>query len=89
MIVASFLTKLCQVHWKTGERHFWDTLVDADLASNVLNWQWVAECGADAAPYFRIFTPVTQSKKFDKDGSYIRRWVPVLKNLSAKQIHTP
>ena len=89
MIVASFLTKHCQVHWKTGERHFWDTLVDADLASNILNWQWVAGCGADAAPYFRVFNPVTQSKKFDKDGSYIRRWVPELKNLSAKQIHTP
>tara|TARA_R110002095_G_scaffold212076_1_gene200864 strand:- start:44 stop:1324 length:1281 start_codon:yes stop_codon:yes gene_type:complete len=89
MIVASFLTKHCQVHWKTGERHFWDTLVDADLASNVLNWQWVAGCGADAAPYFRIFNPVTQSKKFDKDAYYIRRWIPELKNLSAKQIHTP
>lgn len=89
MIVASFLTKNCLIHWRTGEDHFWDTLVDADLASNVLNWQWVAGCGADASPYFRIFNPVTQSKKFDPDGTYIRHWVPELKNLSNKQIHTP
>ncbi len=89
MIVASFLTKHCQVHWKTGEEHFWDSLVDADLASNVLNWQWVAGCGADAAPFFRIFNPVTQSKKFDPQGAYIRQWVSELKDLSPKQIHTP
>ncbi len=89
MIVASFLTKHCLIHWRTGEGHFWETLVDADLASNVLNWQWVAGCGADAAPYFRIFNPVTQSKKFDPAGTYIRRWVPELTSLSDKQIHTP
>lgn len=89
MIVASFLTKHCLIHWKAGESHFWETLVDADMANNVLNWQWVAGCGADAAPYFRIFNPITQSKKFDPDGLYIRQWVPELKSLSNKQVHTP
>lgn len=89
MIVASFLTKHCLIHWKAGESHFWETVVDANMANNVLNWQWVAGCGADAAPYFRIFNPVTQSKKFDPDGLYIRQWVPELKSLSNKQVHTP
>ena len=89
MIVASFLTKNCGLHWLDGARWFWDTLVDADLANNSLNWQWVAGCGADAAPYFRIFNPVTQGQKFDPEGHYIKRWLPELSGLNAAQIHTP
>ncbi|TDY00921.1 cryptochrome/photolyase family protein [Thiohalophilus thiocyanatoxydans] len=89
MIVASFLTKNGMVHWKKGAEWFWDTLVDADLAANSMNWQWVAGCGVDAAPYFRIFNPVTQSQKFDKNGLYIRRWVPELAKLPNKYIHEP
>jgi deoxyribodipyrimidine photo-lyase len=89
MIVASFLTKNGMLHWKKGAEWFWDTLVDADLAANSMNWQWVAGCGVDAAPYFRIFNPVTQSQRFDKEGLYIREWVPELKNLSNKYIHEP
>jgi deoxyribodipyrimidine photo-lyase len=76
MIVASLLIKHLGIHWREGERWFWDTLVDADLANNTLNWQWVAGCGADAAPYFRIFNPITQAKRFDPDDSYVRKWVP-------------
>jgi deoxyribodipyrimidine photo-lyase len=76
MIVGSFLVKNLQIHWLEGARWFWDTLVDADLASNTLGWQWVAGCGADAAPYFRVFNPDTQREKFDADGAYVRRWVP-------------
>src|SRR5689334_16193024 len=64
------------VHWQDGARWFWDTLVDADLANNTLNWQWVAGCGADAAPYFRIFNPEIQARRFDPEGVYVRRWVP-------------
>lgn len=89
MIVASFLTKHMGVHWHRGEAWFWDTLVDADPASNAAGWQWVAGCGADASPYFRIFNPVLQSKKFDADGAYIRTYVPALKSLSAQYIHAP
>ncbi|MDR9437057.1 MAG: deoxyribodipyrimidine photo-lyase, partial [Thiohalophilus sp.] len=89
MIVASFLTKNGMQHWKKGAEWFWDTLVDADLAANSMNWQWVAGCGVDAAPYFRIFNPVTQSQKFDKQGLYIRRWVPELTGLPNKHIHEP
>ncbi len=89
MIVASFLTKNGMVHWKEGAKWFWDTLVDADLAANSMNWQWVAGCGVDAAPYFRIFNPVTQSQKFDKQGLYIRQWVPELADLPNKHIHEP
>lgn len=89
MIVASFLCKNCLLHWRTGANWFWDTLVDADLAQNTMNWQWVAGCGVDAAPYFRIFNPVTQSKKFDAEGHYIRRWCPELGKLRAKHIHSP
>lgn len=74
MVTASFLTKNLLVDWRVGEAWFWDTLVDADAASNPFNWQWVAGCGADAAPYFRIFNPVTQEKKFDPDGVYVERW---------------
>jgi deoxyribodipyrimidine photo-lyase len=78
MVVASLLVKNLLVPWQEGARWFWDTLVDADLANNTLNWQWVAGCGADAAPYFRIFNPLTQAKRFDPEGTYVRRWVPEL-----------
>lgn len=87
MAVASFLVKNMMVDWRVGEQWFWDTLVDADPANNAANWQWVAGSGADAAPYFRIFNPVTQSRKFDPEGGYLRRWVPELR--SAKHIHEP
>ena len=89
MIVASLLTKNAGIHWQLGARWFWDTLVDADLAQNSLNWQWVAGCGVDAAPYFRIFNPVLQSQKFDPRGEYIRRWVPELVALPTDYIHQP
>ena len=87
MSVSSFLVKHLLQHWMHGARWFWDTLVDADLASNTLGWQWSAGCGADAAPYFRIFNPVLQGEKFDADGAYVRRWVPELANVPAKWIH--
>ena len=89
MVVASFLCKDLLIHWQAGAKWFWDTLLDADLASNSASWQWCAGCGADAAPFFRIFNPTTQSEKFDSDGLYIRRWVPELKNLPNKYIHSP
>ncbi len=89
MVCASFLTKHLLIHWHHGANWFWDTLVDADLANNSCGWQWVAGCGADAAPYFRIFNPITQSKKFDAKGNYIRRWVPELAGLDTKYIHEP
>jgi deoxyribodipyrimidine photo-lyase len=81
MVVASYLCKHMRQHWLEGARWFWDTLVDADLASNTLGWQWVAGTGADAAPYFRVFNPVAQAQKFDPDGRYIARWVPELAAL--------
>ncbi|AGG87383.1 cryptochrome/photolyase family protein [Rhodanobacter denitrificans] len=89
MIVASFLTKNLRQHWQHGARWFWDTLVDADLANNTLGWQWVAGCGADAAPYFRVFNPVTQAKKFDPDGIYLRRWLPELAEAPLALLHEP
>jgi len=89
MVAASFLTKHLGIRWQHGARWFWDTLVDADLASNSLNWQWVAGCGADAAPYFRIFNPVRQSERFDGEGDYLRRWLPELAALPARWIHQP
>ena len=89
MIVASLLVKNLLIPWQQGEDWFWDTLVDADLANNAASWQWVAGSGADAAPYFRIFNPVTQSRKFDAAGGYIRRWVPELAQLPDKHIHAP
>lgn len=89
MVVASFLVKDLLIPWQEGAKWFWDTLVDADLANNTLGWQWTAGCGADAAPYFRIFNPVTQGKKFDPKGDYVRRWVPELAKLSEKWIHRP
>ena len=89
MIAASFLIKDLMIDWRRGEAWFWDTLVDADEAQNAANWQWVAGSGADAAPYFRIFNPVTQGLKFDPDGAYIRRWVPELAKVSKAFIHEP
>ena len=89
MIVASFLVKHLRISWQEGAAWFWDTLVDADLAQNTLGWQWVAGCGADAAPYFRIFHPVSQGERFDAEGGYIRRWVPELAGLRGKWIHRP
>jgi deoxyribodipyrimidine photo-lyase len=89
MIAASFLIKHLLIDWRAGERWFWDTLLDASPANNVLNWQWVAGSGADAAPFFRIFNPVTQGHKFDPDGAYVRRWVPELSALPAPLIHSP
>jgi deoxyribodipyrimidine photo-lyase len=89
MPVASWLVKNCRIPWQEGERWFWDTLVDADLANNALGWQWTAGCGTDAAPYFRIFNPVRQSGQFDPDGTYIRRWVPELSGLPKRWLHKP
>jgi deoxyribodipyrimidine photo-lyase len=89
MVVASFLVKHLLIDWRHGEQWFWDTLVDADAASNPANWQWVAGSGADAAPYFRVFNPILQGEKFDPDGVYVRRWVPELKALPDKLIHQP
>jgi len=89
MIVASFLVKHLRISWQEGAAWFWDTLVDADLASNTLGWQWSAGCGADAAPYFRIFNPILQGQKFDADGGYVRRWVPELARLPVEYIHEP
>lgn len=89
MIVGSFLIKDLMIHWKSGEDWFWDTLVDADLASNAAGWQWVAGSGADAAPYFRIFNPVSQGEKFDPDGEYVRKWIPELARLPKRVVHAP
>jgi deoxyribodipyrimidine photo-lyase len=89
MIVASFLVKHLMIPWQAGEAWFWDTLVDADLASNAASWQWVAGSGADAAPYFRIFNPVLQGQKFDPAGDYVRRFVPELAGLNSRFIHAP
>jgi deoxyribodipyrimidine photo-lyase len=89
MVCASFLIKHLLIPWQQGEAWFWDTLVDADLASNANNWQWVAGCGADAAPYFRIFNPVLQGYKFDPHGAYVRTYVPELAQLPDKFIHAP
>jgi deoxyribodipyrimidine photo-lyase len=89
MIVGSFLVKDLLIPWQEGARWFWDTLIDADLANNSFGWQWVSGCGADAAPYFRIFNPVTQAEKFDPEGIYVRAFVPELKNLPNEWIHKP
>ena len=89
MVAASFLTKHLLISWREGAKWFWDTLVDADIASNSASWQWVAGCGADAAPYFRIFNPVLQGEKFDPDGAYVRRWVPELSDMPREYIHRP
>jgi deoxyribodipyrimidine photo-lyase len=89
MIAASFLTKNLRLHWLHGARWFWDTLVDADLANNTLGWQWVAGSGADAAPYFRVFNPLTQAARFDAEAIYLKRWLPELAGLSARLLHEP
>ncbi|MEQ9825387.1 MAG: deoxyribodipyrimidine photo-lyase [Puniceicoccaceae bacterium] len=89
MITGSYLVKNLLIPWQSGASWFWDTLVDADLASNTLGWQWVAGCGADAAPYFRIFNPVLQSERFDPKGIYLRKWIPELASASERLIHTP
>ena len=89
MIVASFLIKDLHIEWRHGARHFMRWLVDGDLASNQHGWQWVAGSGTDAAPYFRIYNPTTQGKRFDPEGDYVRRWVPELRGLDAKSIHEP
>jgi deoxyribodipyrimidine photo-lyase len=89
MVCASFLTKHLLIDWREGEAWFWDTLIDADEANNAASWQWVAGCGADAAPYFRIFNPVLQGEKFDPDGAYVRRFCPEISALPTKYIHRP
>jgi deoxyribodipyrimidine photo-lyase len=89
MLVASFLCKHCLIHWREGMNWFWDTLVDADIGSNTASWQWVSGSGADASPYFRIFNPIVQGDKFDREGVYIKRWVPELADLPKKFINTP
>jgi deoxyribodipyrimidine photo-lyase len=89
MIVASFLVKDLHVEWQHGARHFMQWLVDGDLASNQHGWQWTAGCGTDAAPYFRVFNPTTQGAKFDPEGSYVKRWVPELRDLDPKFVHEP
>ena len=89
MIVGSFLVKNLLLHWRHGEKWFWDCLVDADLANNSASWQWVAGCGADAAPYFRIFSPLTQGQKFDQSGEYTRKFVPELQNIPDKYLFNP
>lgn len=89
MIAASFLVKHLRLSWTEGAAWFWETLIDADLANNTLGWQWSAGCGADASPYFRIFAPVLQGRKFDANGDYVRRWVPELAALPTKTIHAP
>jgi deoxyribodipyrimidine photo-lyase len=89
MLVASFLTKNLLIPWQTGEKWFFDTLIDADLASNAMNWQWVAGCGTDAAPYFRIFNPMLQAEKFDPQGIYRKKWLPCLSHLSPKDLQEP
>ena len=89
MIVGSFLTKHLLINWREGEKWFWDTLVDADLANNSASWQWVAGCGADAAPYFRVFNPTLQGQKFDPNGDYVKKWIPELGSLIGKKVHEP
>ncbi len=89
MIVASFLVKHLRIHWMEGEKHFKNCLVDYNEASNVAQWQWVAGCGADAAPYFRIFNPILQGEKFDKEGLYVKKWVPEINKVPEKFTHKP
>ncbi|WP_022835942.1 cryptochrome/photolyase family protein [Salisaeta longa] len=89
MIVASFLTKDLLIHWRHGARWFWDTLVDGDLASNTMGWQWSAGSGVDAQPFFRIFNPVSQSERYDPNGDYIRRFVPELSDVPTEHLHAP
>ncbi len=89
MITASFLVKHLRINWIEGEKHFKDSLLDFNMPNNVAGWQWVAGCGADAAPYFRIFNPILQGEKFDPDGTYVKKWVSELRNVPKKFIHKP
>ena len=89
MITASFLVKQLLQPWQAGEAHFWDTLVDADLANNAVSWQGITGCGIDAQPFFRVFNPVSQGQKFDPDGAYVRAWAPELARLPDRFIHAP
>ena len=89
MVVGSFLVKNLLLHWHKGEEWFWDCLIDADLASNSASWQWIAGCGADAAPYFRIFNPITQGLKFDSEGEYTKKYIPELRDLPNKYLFNP
>ena len=89
MVTGSFLVKNLMLDWRHGERWFWDTLLDADLANNSASWQWIAGCGADAAPYFRIFNPIIQGEKFDPNGDYVREYIPELSTIPTKFIHKP
>ena len=89
MIVGSYLVKNLNIDWRDGEEWFWDCLVDADLAANCASWQWVAGSGADAAPFFRIFNPILQGEKFDKDGNYVRKYCPEISKLPNKYLHQP
>lgn len=89
MIVASFLTKDLHLHWMHGEKYFFDRLIDADIASNNGGWQWTAGTGTDASPWFRIFNPVSQARRFDPDGVYVRRYLPELAGVPAERIHEP
>jgi len=89
MITASFLVKHLRIHWMEGEKHFRDSLLDFNMPNNIAGWQWVAGCGADAAPYFRIFNPILQGEKFDPKGEYVKKWVKELINVPIKYIHKP
>tara|TARA_B110000902_G_C13987529_1_gene467500 strand:- start:330 stop:716 length:387 start_codon:yes stop_codon:yes gene_type:complete len=89
MITASFLVKHLRIHWKEGERYFRNCLLDFNEANNVAGWQWVSGCGADAAPYFRIFNPILQGERFDIKGAYVKKWVPELSAVPEKFIHKP
>jgi deoxyribodipyrimidine photo-lyase len=89
MIVASFLVKDLHQDWRRGARYFLQHLVDGDLASNNHGWQWVAGTGTDASPYYRVFNPITQGKKFDPEGAYVKRWVPELRDLDPAHVHEP
>lgn len=89
LVAASFLVKDLLVDWRIGERHFRRHLIDGDVPQNAGNWQWCAGTGPDAAPYFRVFNPLTQARRFDPDGDYVRRWVPELSTLPGGSIHAP
>ena len=89
MVVGSFLVKNLLIDWRHGAKWFWNCLFDADIANNTAGWQWIAGCGADAAPYFRVFNPVTQSEKFDKKGIYVKKWVKELEEVPEEFIHKP
>ena len=89
MVTASFLTKDLGINWQEGEKYFANKLLDFDLSANNGGWQWAASTGCDAQPYFRIFNPTSQAKKFDPEGEFIKKYVPELNNLSSKQIHEP